>query len=232
MRSLTLAAALLVAGLARAEYKEGPVTGGGTVTGKVSYDGAVPAPKKLTVTKDPKVCGASQPDEAWLVASDGGVENVVVYLADIKAGKKLDGDMKPIVDQKACRYTPHLQVIPVHADLQFKNSDSILHNVHVFLGGSTVYNGAMPTKDKMLSKKMDKAGGMKLKCDVHSFMRGGVFVAENPYFAVTGKDGSFSISDVPPGTYKIMTWHEEAAPKTGSVTVAANGSAKWDVKVK
>jgi hypothetical protein len=124
-------------------------------------------------------------------------------------------------------------VVPVHAELQVKSSDPILHNVHSFLSGSTVINFAMPpAKALVLTKKLDKPGGMQLKCDVHSFMRGGIFVAENPYWALSGKDGVYEIKDVPPGTYRIATWHEEGGPVVGSVTVTASGKATWDTKVR
>jgi hypothetical protein len=114
-----------------------------------------------------------------------------------------------------------------------KSSDPILHNVHSFLNGSTVINFAMPPQPGLvLTKKMDKPGGEQLKCDVHSFMTGGIFVAANPYYALTGDDGSYEIKDVPAGTYTIATWHQAAGPLSQSVTVPAGGTATFDGKVR
>jgi hypothetical protein len=232
MRSIVLAA-LLTALSASAEYAEGTVTNGGTVKGKITYNGKPPPVKKVTITKDPKVCGTLRDDETFVISKDGAVKDVVVYLADIKSGKKLSGEMKPVLDQKGCHYVPRVQVVPVHATLQVKSEDPILHNVHSFLNGSTVINFAMPPQPGLvLTKKLDKPGGQQLKCDVHNFMTGGIFVAENPYAAITGDDGSYEIKDVPAGNYTIGTWHPAAGPLSQTVTVTAGGTAQFDGKVR
>lgn len=230
---LVLSAALLLALPAAAQYTESAVTNGGTIQGKITYNGKPPAPKMIVVTKDPKICGKSREDDTFVIGPGGGVKNVVVYLADIKTGKKMDGDMKPVLNQKGCHYVPHVQVVPLHSVLQVKSSDPLLHNVHSFLNGSTVINFAMPPEPGLvLTKKLDKPGGEQLKCDVHNFMTGGIFVAANPYYALTGDDGSFEIKDVPAGTYTIATWHQAAGPLSESITVPAGGTATFNAKVK
>jgi hypothetical protein len=218
---------------ARAEYREIPVTNGGSISGRITFNGRPPVAKRIQVTKDPKVCGATRDEDSWEVAADGGVKNVVIYLAGIPAGKKFEAETKPLLDQKNCHYLPHVQVVRLHVDMRVKSSDPILHNVHSFLNGTTVINFAMPPQPGLvLSKKLDKPGGQQLKCDVHSFMRGGVFVAENPYYAVTDADGSFEISEVPPGTYTIATWHEEGGPLSDTVQVPASGHVVWNGKIR
>ena len=232
MRLLALTV-LLAAVPAAAQYSEAPVSNGGTIKGKITYNGKAPAAKKITITKDPKVCGSTREEDTFVIASGGGVKNVVVYLQDIKSGKKMDASTKPVLDQKNCHYEPHVQAVPVHSVLQVKSSDPILHNVHSFLNGSTVINFAMPPQPGLvLTKKLDKPGGEQLKCDVHSFMTGGIFVADNPYYALTGDDGSYEIKDVPAGTYTIATWHQAAGPLSQSVTVPAGGTATFDGKVR
>ena len=229
-------ASCLIASAAVA-YTEAPVTAGGSISGKITYAAKPPAKKTVPITKDPKVCGASRDDDAWLIDAAGGVRNVVVYLADVQSGKKNDAELKPVLDQQGCHYVPHVSVVPLGAELQVKSGDPILHNVHSFLNGSTVINFAMPpipstSKPLVLTKKLNKAGGMQLKCDVHNFMRGGIFVTENPYWALTGADGSFEIKEIPPGTYKIATWHEEGGPLSESVTVPPSGKVTWNGKVR
>ena len=84
----------------------------------------------------------------------------------------------------------------------------------------------------VLTKRLDKPGGEQLKCDVHAFMTGGIFVAANPYYAVTGDDGSFEIKDVPAGSYTIATWHQAAGPLSEPITVPAGGEVTFNAKVK
>ncbi|GAC1342138.1 MAG: hypothetical protein NVS2B9_15700 [Myxococcales bacterium] len=234
MRSLALAAAaLLTSTAAVAQYEEIEVKDGGSIEGRITYNGRLPTPKKITITKDIKVCGSSREDIALEVSGTGGVKNVVVYLTDIKTGKKSEASMKPVLDQRECRYVPHTQVVPLHASLQLKSSDPILHNVHSFRNGATAINVALPPqKGLVLATRLDKPGGEQLKCDVHSFMRGGVFVAENPYWALTNAEGKYAIKDVPPGTYTVSTWHETAGPIGQKVTVAAGAAATFDGKVR
>jgi hypothetical protein len=232
--SLLTSLLVLASNTALAAYTEAPVANGGTITGKVAWDGPVPAATKVTVKQDPGTCGTTRELQEVEVSKEGGVANVVVYLVDIASGKKLELPPRPVLDQKGCHYTPGVQVIAVNSELQVKNSDPILHNVHAYSGqgGSTVLNLAMPKQDMVIGKKMKKLGGVTLKCDVHDFMRGAFFVAENPYFAITKEDGSYSIADVPPGTYAVATFHEVAQPKQGSVTVPAGGTATFSPKIK
>jgi plastocyanin len=232
MRLFCVTAVVLVSSLARAEYTEAPVTNGGSVVGKVTYDGTAPKAATITVTQDPGTCGATRVEDAWSVAADGSVENVVVYLVDIKAGKKMDFPAKPVIDQKGCHYQPHTQIIAKGSELQVTNSDPILHNIHSYLGTTTVLNLAEPKQGMVIPKKITKAGGMTLKCDIHDFMRGAIFTAETPYAVLTGKDGTFEIKDIPPGTYEIATFHEVASPKSATVTVTAGGKATFSPKIK
>jgi hypothetical protein len=233
MRLLPMLAGLVLALPAAAEYTVTQVTNGGTIKGHITYNGKIPAPKKVNITKDPNVCGASRDDDAFVIGKGGGVKNVVVYLADIMSGKKMEGSIKPVLDQKGCRYLPHVQVVPLHTTLYVKSSDPILHNVHSFLNGSTVINFAMPPQAGLvLTKRMDKPGGEQLKCDVHSFMTGGIFVAETPYAALTDDDGAFEIKEVPPGDYSIATWHQAAGPLLQPVTVAAGGTTTFNGKIR
>src|SRR3989449_8471744 len=107
MRSFVFAA-LLLSLPAAAEYAAADLTNGGTIKGKITYNGKPPPPKKIMITKDPKICGTSRDDDTFEIAPDGGVRNVVVYLADIKSGKKFEGEMKPELDQKGDRKSTRL----------------------------------------------------------------------------------------------------------------------------
>lgn len=214
-------------------YMESEVRRGGTIQGKISYNGKPPSPAKVNITTDRKYCGESRDDDSWMIAPDGGVKNVVVFLSDIKSGKKMDAPQNLVINQVKCRYVPRLSVVAQDAVLQVKSSDPVLHNIHTYLQGTTLMNFAIPPLQGFsLNKKLDKAGGIKLKCDVHAFMRGAIFVATNPYYGVTSDDGSFEIADVPPGTYTINTWHEAAGPISDRVTISEEGKVTWSAKIK
>jgi hypothetical protein len=229
---LALWLGLLIAAPALADYSAIEVVNGGTIRGRISYAGKAPAPRKLRISKDPKVCGETRDEDVFIIGAEGGVRNVVVYLTDARSGKPM-AEVSPRLDQKGCRYEPHVQVVPIHSTVRVTSSDPIFHNVHSFLNGGTVINFAMPPqRGLVLSKTLDKPGGEQLKCDVHNFMTGGIFVAENPYYALTAADGTYEIDDVPPGTYTIATWHQAAGLLSQAIVVTAGAVTNFDGRIK
>lgn len=214
-------------------YVENQPTGGGTISGKITYDGKPPSPAKLSITTDRKYCGATRDDDSWLVGPEYGVKNVVVYLSNVRSGKKMTAAKNLTLNQAGCRYNPRLSVVSQGAAVDIKSSDPVLHNVHSYQEGTTLFNVAVPPAQNFpISRKLEKPGGVKLKCDVHNFMRAAIFVAQNPYYAITAEDGSYEIADVPPGTYTVNTWHELAGPVSDQVTVTPGGAVSWNHKVK
>ncbi|HUB06696.1 MAG TPA: carboxypeptidase regulatory-like domain-containing protein [Myxococcales bacterium] len=212
-------------------YTEAAVTNGGTISGKVTLMGAKPKLEPEKRNKDPKVCGTSGPNESLIVGPGEGVKNAIVAITDIHSGKKL-APMDATLDQTKCSYVPHVQAVPMGSNLVVINSDGVLHNVHASQGAATVFNYAMPIKgQKTPPKKLDKAGLIHLKCDVHGWMNGAIAVEDNPYFAVTGDDGSFTLADVPAGSYTLHVWHERLGEQDQKVTVAAGGKATVDFKL-
>ncbi len=211
-------------------YTVAPVTGGGTISGKVTITGAAPKLAPQARNKDPKVCGTTGEDESLILGAGGGVKNAIVSLTDIHSGKALMPAPAQL-DQNKCSYVPHVQAVPVGTVLTVLNSDTILHNVHAMLGAATVFNMAMPIHNQKIPTNLSKAGLIKLKCDVHGWMNGAIAVEDNPYYAVTGADGSFSIADVPPGTYTVHVWHERLGEGDQKVTLAAGGKGMADFKL-
>lgn len=211
------------------EVKPGAV---GTISGKITYDGKPPSPSMLTISADRKYCGASRYDDQWLIGNDGGVKNVVVYLSDIKSGKAMATPHQMVLNQSGCRYVPRMSVVAPGSELLIQSSDPVLHNIHSYREGTTLFNVAVPPSQAFpIHKKLDKPGGIKLRCDVHNFMRAAIFVASNPYYAVTDEEGKFAIDDVPPGTYTINIWHEAAGPVSERVTVPERGMVAWNHKI-
>jgi plastocyanin len=230
---LTLALTAVAAPAFAGSYTAITVKDGGTIKGTITYGGKAPAAKSISVTKDNDICGTSVSDESLVVGPSSGLANTVVFLSDITSGAK--AETKTIsLDQKGCVYVPHVQATTAGSTLEVLNSDDVLHNVHARpVAGGSAFNLAMPTKDEKLTKTLTKVGVLDLKCDAgHTWMSGYIHVFEHPYFAVTGKDGSFTLTNVPPGTYTLTVWHEKLGQVKQSVTVTANGISTASVEMK
>ena len=226
--SLVVPALIVTVTLALGAY-QGAVAAGGTISGAVMFKGDVPAPKKLKVTKDKKRCDKSPKFDESLVVKDGKLANVVVYIADVKGGKKLE-KKGVTLDQNGCVYQPHVLAVDAGADVTILNPDKVLHNIHTYSKINKPMNRAQPKFKKKLKVKFDKPEIMEVKCDVHGWMSGWIFVAGNPYYSVTGEDGAFSLTDVPAGKYKVTIWHEKLGTQTKEVEVKDGETAKLDVE--
>lgn len=207
-------------------YEAGEVQGGGTISGVVKLQGTAPPRAKLKADKDIEVCGKHELLASELVVgAGGGVENAVAYLANVAKGKKFDA-AAPTLDQKGCEYTPHVVLVPAGTPLAVLNSDDILHNVHTLGSKNQAQNIAQPKFKKKLDLKLDQPEFVKLKCDVHGWMSGYVIVEDHPYYSVSGVDGAFRLTDVPPGDYELKLWHEKLGEKSQKVTVKEGDDAK------
>jgi hypothetical protein len=213
-RCSLLLSLLAIAAFAAAQdgYKVIPVTDGGTISGTVKWSGPVPHELDFPVTKDPEICA---PDgnktvslERLIVGPEGGVANTIVYLKNISAGKAMDlPEQKRHLDQRHCRYVPHILLVPQNADLAMQSSDATLHTVH--MDGAATYNLPFPFPNRISSRSMPTAGLVNLRCNGgHVWMNAEMMVVSHPYYAVTDESGRFTFTGVPPGTYQIVAWHE------------------------
>ena len=145
----------------------------------------------------------------------------MVFLKNISSGKAMDiPQQRRFLDQRHCRYEPHILVVPVSAALQMRSSDATLHTVH--MDGAATYNLPFPFPNQVISRDMASVGLVNLKCNGgHLWMNAEMLVVPHPYYAVTDESGKFELSDVPPGEYEIVAWHEGwgIARKEGSFDV-------------
>ena len=236
-RSLVIGiGALAVAALgpnAHAKYEGGAVTGGGKISGKVTFSGKVPKAKKMPVTKNPEVCGKHKMTETFMVGSGGALGNAVVFIKGIKKGKPLEKQTVHL-NQKDCVYVPHVQATTKGSKVELQSRDPIMHNVHGKMrGGRMIFNVGMPGTDTVIKKKLRREGIAEITCDAgHTWMLSYIYIFEHPYFAVTGKDGKFELTDVPPGTYEVVVWHEKLGETKMKVTVGEGATATADFKLK
>jgi plastocyanin len=182
----------------------------GGLHGKVTLKGAPPSPDQpIRVTGDPK-CSHSLTTENWKIGEGGALADVVIALQNASAANA--SDVKGLIDQQGCHYVPHVVAIGKGGTVTFKNSDATLHNIHGIdlTGGSPrdLFNIGQATAGMMTDRKFDVPGLYKIKCDVHPWMLGWIFVAGSSFVAVSGADGAFQIpGKLPDGEYTVQAWH-------------------------
>jgi hypothetical protein len=197
---------------AQMPYQVVAVEDGGTIRGTVKWQGSMPHLVPSEINKDQQVCdpaGQKHRDlERLIVSPSGGVANTVVFLRNINHGKAMDlPTERRSLNQKNCRYEPHILLVPAQAALTVKSSDPLLHTVH--MSGSADYNLPFTAEGQEISRTMTRAGVVSLRCNAgHVWMNGEMIVATHPYYSVTDAEGNFSLTDVPPGQYEIVAWHE------------------------
>jgi hypothetical protein len=199
--------------------------GGGTIEADVKYNGA-PVVEKLKVNKDTEKCGTEAVVEKVAVGGNKGLSNAVVSVPGAKGASKA----KAVLDQHGCKFVPHV-VVMQPGELEIKNSDDILHNLHTYSTANPAINKAQPKFKKTMTEKLEKPEFVKVTCDVHSWMLG--WVAVVPGLAgVTDKDGVVKIENVPAGKQKVEVWHETLGKQEKEVEVKAGAVTKVSFEMK
>jgi plastocyanin len=219
----------LVAGVAQFVHRAGPADaqGGGAVEVMVTYSGA-PVVETLKINKDTQQCGAEAKIEKVVVGANKGLANAVVSVAGLKGTPTAK---KAEVDQHGCKFVPHV-VAMTPGEIDIKNSDGILHNIHTYSTANSSINKAQPKFKKVMAEKFEKPEIVKLTCDVHSWMLGWVAVMPTPFFDVTGAGGTAKIENVPAGKHTLEVWHETLGKQTREVEVKAGQVAKVSIEMK
>lgn len=155
------------------------------------------------------------------VNDNGTLANVFVYVKSGLEGKTFaTPSEKVVLDQKNCRYHPHILGVQTNQIIIIRNSDDLLHNIHPMPKNSRGFNVGQPKQGMETEKSFPAAEIMvPVSCDVHGWMSAYIGVVDHPYFAVTGSDGSFSLPNLPPGEYTIEAWHEQYGTQEMKVTV-------------
>lgn len=195
----------------------------GTIAGKVTFDGTAPKPQTIQMAADP-VCAKqakTTQSEAILVGAGNGLQNVFVYVKEGLGDRTFPPPSTPVVlDQKMCRYSPHVFGVQVGQALEIVNSDPTLHNVHALPKTNPEFNLGQPVQGMRTRRTFKQSEVMvPIRCDVHGWMSSYAGVLNHPFFAVSGADGAFTIKGLPAGSYTIEAWHERLGTQTQKVTV-------------
>jgi len=195
--------------------------GAGAIRGVVVFTGAAEQ-KKLPVTIDQYICGKEKQAEDLLVGAQRGVRNAVVWLQTPPPGANWpNAPVKVEMDQKACSFVPRVVLVPVGGTVEFLNSDRLLHNLHSASKDNPTFNRTQP-RGRAIPIAFAKPEIVRVDCDLHSWMRAWVVVADHPFYALTGEAGEFELPTVPPGKYTLQIWQETLGIATREVTVSAD----------
>ncbi len=209
----------------------------GTVTGTIKLDGAPPKMKPINMAAEPK-CAAVHTSPAMtedVVPGDAGtLQNVVVYLKGDFSQYTFDAATSPAeINQQGCQYHPHVLALQTSQPLQVVNSDPTTHNIHPVPKNNREWNESQPPGAAPISQSFaHEEVSIPVKCNVHPWMKAYIAVLGSPYFQVTGKDGSFEIKNVPPGTYTVSAWHEEYGTSEQPVTIGPKESKAVTITFK
>ena len=205
-----------------------------SVAGVVKFDGAPTKPTRINMSQDPN-CKPSSPSlaEDIVVGANGGVEDVVVYVADGLGDRTFQPAAQPaVLEQKGCLYRPHVIALQTNQKLNVVNSDPTTHNIHPSPANNRESNNIQPPGVPLELSFAREEIAIPVKCNVHPWMKGYIAVFKHPFFAVTGKDGSFELKNLPPGSYTVTAWHGKLGTQSQRVTVSAGQSQKLDFAFK
>jgi hypothetical protein len=203
--------------------------GEGKITGTVKIDGAAPHMRGIDMSKDPYCVkansGGAPHMETYVVGKDNGLQYAVLSL-DGWSGQANVVTTEPTFNQKNCMYTPHVLGLDVTQTFKVTTEDQTAHNIHPLPNPmiNVGWNQSQPPGAPAIEKSWKNPEVIPVQCNIHPWMHGFFVVVKGPV-AVSGEDGSFTIENVPPGSYTVKAWHEPDETQTQKVTVTAGSAA-------
>ncbi len=193
----------------------------GTLTGTVLFSGTAPARIPIDMSQDPacSLSGGTNLSEQYVV-DHGKLANVFVYVKN--APKLKPAKVSVLMNQKGCRFDPHVIAVQAGGVVEFTNSDPTMHNVHsmaVQAGNKSVDVSQAPGAAPATVNFSDAENLLPVRCNNHPWMSGFVNVSSNSFYAVSGSDGSFTISGLPQGTWTVAFVHEKLGERDVQVTI-------------
>jgi plastocyanin len=201
-----------------------------TLDGVVRFAGAPPRRAPLPMQADPFCSRHAADDEAVLVNANGTLKNVVVRV--LGAPQAAPPAEPVVVEQRGCQYVPRIATAVVGQEVRIGTRDPTLHNVHAYLASRTVWNVAQVPNTPDIVKVLNEPGAFRLRCDVHQWMRGYVWVHDSSFIAISDDQGAFRIAGLPPGRYTVEAWHELYGTQQRELVAQAGASARADFEFR
>lgn len=202
-----------------------------TIHGSIHLSGEAPAPVEIDMGMDPGCMLATKDknfSQQFVVGKGGGLANVYVYIKEGLEGKNFAVPSTPVVlDQKGCRYEPHVLALMAGQTLRVENSDPTMHNVHAQPAepSNPQWNMSQMPKGAPIEKSFhDPEVMMPIKCNQHPWMKAYANVAANPFHSVSDASGTFQITGLPPGEYTVAAVHEALGEQTQKISVGPSES--------
>lgn len=232
---------LVMPGLAASasDYQESGVADPGKISGQIVYKSDPPAESKVLISKDNHHCGDGHvnPDPT-ILTTEGQVYRAVVAIEKISSGKPWQSKPdSPQIVQEKCTFKPYIQVARKLAELTIINKDPLLHNIHTYelIGRArrSMFNIAQPQAGQIdkQSLKTRRSNLIEIDCDAHNWMSAWIYLSDHPYVAITDEQGRYTLDNVPPGEYSIITWHPVIGKGVGPANVSPNSSLTLDIEI-
>lgn len=195
----------------------------GSIAGKVTFEGTPAKYKSVDMSPEPscaKFYTTPPAFEGVVTGPNNSLQNVVVY---VSAGAPDETNGGPVITlrQRGCRYTPHVIALRINQEIWVQNDDSVTHTVHPMARNNKEWNRSQPPGTPPFAIKYDKPEFIRVRCELHPWMRGVFAVMKNSHYAVTDDSGSFTLPALPPGKYTITAWHETYGEMSKEVTITA-----------
>ena len=205
----------------------------GTISGAILFNGPVPEQSVLHLGGWSE-CAAQHEGTVYaqdVLVTDGKLQNALVYIKDGLGDRVFAVPEQPVEnDQKGCVFLPRIMAVQVDQQIRYLNSDPMAHNVHGLPKNSSQWNFSLGLKGTSRDISVDaEEVGIEVKCDIHGWMRSYLGVFDHPYFALSNKDGSFTLQNVPPGEYTIEAWHERFGIQSQKITLPEKGKEKVEL---
>ena len=201
-------------------------SGAATLSGIVKLEGSQPVATRINMAADP-ACLKMHPtpvvSDEVVTGTNGALKDAIVYISDGLGNRTFDTPIEPVVfEQKGCTYNPRILGIRARQTLRLINSDPTTHNIHPVPQNNREWNMSQPPGSPPIEQTFAREEIIPVKCNVHPWMKGYIAVFKHPYFAITNKDGTFELKNIPRGEYTIEAWHEKYGVMAQKVTLEPN----------